>query len=90
MYISYPFAIFAANQCFNAMKKIYYFTLTVCLAGMMAWSCEEDNTDNPETKPLHFEKKSYEVMLDHSYNINVENGSGNYEPFVFWHHCWVA
>ena len=78
----YSFAIFAANQCFNAMKKIYYFALTVCLAGMMAWSCEEDNTDNPETKPLHFEKKSYEVMLDHSYNINVENGSGNYELTV--------
>ncbi len=80
--MSYPFAIFAANQCFNAMKKTYYFALTVCLAGMMAWGCEEDNTDNPATKPLHFEKKSYEVMLDHSYNINVENGSGNYELTV--------
>ena len=64
------------------MKKTYYFALTVCLAGMMAWGCEEDNTDNPETKPLHFEKKSYEVMLDHSRNISVENGSGNYELTV--------
>ena len=80
--MSYPFAIFAANQCFNAMKRTYYFALTVCLIGMMAWGCEEDNTDNPATKPLHFEKKSYEVMLDHSYNINVENGSGNYELTV--------
>ena len=59
------------------MKKTYYFALTVCLAGMMTWGCEEDNTDNPETKPLHFEKKSDEVMLDFSDNISVENGSGN-------------
>ena len=78
----FPFGIFAANQCFNAMKKTYYFALTVCLIGMMAWGCEEDNTDNPATKPLHFEKKSYEVMLDHSYNISVVNGSGNYELTV--------
>ena len=80
--MSYLFGIFAANQCFNAMKKTYYFALTVCLIGMMTWGCEEDNTDNPETKPLHFEKKSYEVMLDFSYNISVENGSGNYELTV--------
>ena len=82
LYMLFPFGIFAANQCFNAMKKTYYFALTVCLIGMMAWGCEEDNTDNPATKPLHFEKKSYEVMLDHSYNISVVNGSGNYELTV--------
>ena len=64
------------------MKKTYYFALTVCLIGMTAGSCDEDNSNNPEAKPLHFEKKSYEVMLDYSTNINVVNGSGNYELTV--------
>lgn len=54
----------------------------VCLIGMTAGSCDEDNSNNPEAKPLHFEKKSYEVMLDYSYNINVENGSDNLELTV--------
>lgn len=61
--------------------KHKYLIACCLLAGMVA--CQDDTTDdNIYSKPLSFGKKNYEVMRDRAMNINVDNGSGNYELTV--------
>ena len=63
------------------MMKHKYLIACCLLAGMVA--CQDDTKDdNIYSKPLSFGKKNYEVMRDGAMNINVDNGSGNYELTV--------
>lgn len=71
--------MFASNKYFLMMKHKYLIACCL-LAGMVA--CQDDTKEDNTDKPLFFSKKNYEVMCNHSKNINVENGSGNYELTV--------
>ena len=72
--------MFAGNKYFLMMKHKYLIACCL-LAGMVA--CQDDTKDdNIYSKPLSFNKKNYEVMRDGAMNINVDNGSGNYELTV--------
>ena len=72
--------MFASNKYFLMMKHKYLIACCL-LAGMVA--CQDDTKDDDIiSKPLSFGKKSYEVMRDRAMNINVDNGSGNYELTV--------
>lgn len=72
--------MFASNKYFLMMKHKYLIACCL-LAGMVA--CQDDTKDdNIYSKPLSFNKKNYEVMRDGAMNINVDNGSGNYELTV--------